>query len=218
MLQFVAALLDPGKGRQFLKSFEPLAEKASEIGVANSLAQVALKCCAPGVPDFYQGCELWDLNLVDPDNRRPVDYEVRKGLIRSVASATPEELLADWKSGRVKLYTIQRLLALRNERSALFQSGTYQPLEIEGVHSQRVLGFLREHETEAVAVVVPRLTAPLGFPAVGKVWKSTHLRLPQGRWRNILTEEEFDSTGSVPLGVIFAQFPVACLARTTPNA
>ncbi len=212
-IEFIAALLDPDKGKRFLKGFVPLAERIAEIGAINSLAQTALKCCAPGVPDFYQGCELWDLNLVDPDNRRPVDYEERKRLIESLSATTPEELVSDWKSGRAKLHTIRRLLSLRSEFPELFQHGSYQPLRVEGVHAQRAVGCLREHGDQMIAVLVPRLTAPVGFPPLGKVWKSTHVELPPGIWRNVLTEEQIESTGMVPLGLVFARFPVACLTH-----
>jgi (1->4)-alpha-D-glucan 1-alpha-D-glucosylmutase len=212
-LEFTAAILDPEKGKRFLRAFEPFADRIAEIGAINSLAQTTLKCCAPGVPDFYQGCELWDLNLVDPDNRRPVDYSLRERLLDSIAGAKPEDLITDWRSGRVKLFTIQRLLTLRAEHEELFRSGAYQPLNIEGGHAQRAVAFIRHHEEQSVAVIAPRLAAPLGFPPVGKVWKSTHVDLPQGRWRNIFTAEEITSTGSIPLGVIFSRFPAACLTR-----
>jgi (1->4)-alpha-D-glucan 1-alpha-D-glucosylmutase len=213
MMEFVAAILDPEKGKKFLRSFEPFAGRIAEIGAINSLSQTVLKCCAPGVPDFYQGCELWDLNLVDPDNRRPVDYALRERLLDSVSESSPEELLADWRSGRVKLFTVHRMLTLRSEQEELFQCGGYRPLTIEGVHAQRAVAFLRQHEGKSVAVVAPRLAGTLGVPPLGKAWKSTHLELPEGQWRDVFTGEELMSTGNVPMGNVFARFPIACLVR-----
>ena len=217
-LEFVSAILDPEKGKRFLRTFEAFAQRIAEIGMLNSLTQTALKCCAPGVPDIYQGCELWDLNLVDPDNRRPVDYAQREQLLGTVMESSPEELLSDWRSGRVKLYVLHRLLNLRAEHGELFRVGSYRALSVEGAHAQRAIAFLREHNGNSIAVAAPRLAGALGVPPLGKAWKSTHLQLPEGIWRNVLTGEEIHSSGTVPMGSVFARFPVACLVRTSSTA
>jgi (1->4)-alpha-D-glucan 1-alpha-D-glucosylmutase len=211
---FVASILDPESGRKFLHLFEPFVQRLAPFGAANSLAQVILKCTTPGVPDFYQGCDLWDFSLVDPDNRRPVDYQRRGTVLESVASATPASLLADWTSGAVKLFLTQRLLALRHRHPQLFRFGTYSPMAVSGGHADRVLAFLREYEGTQLAVVVPRLTVPLGFPALGKVWKNTTLDLPPGRWQDALGNGEHTVSDGASLAELLNSFPAACLLKS----
>ena len=124
---FVASVL---KRRRFLRSFEPLAERLAELGAINALSQTVLRLTVPGVPDIYQGTELWDLSLVDPDNRRPVDYDLREKLLDELQAnpPTPEDLLENWRDGRIKLFVIQHLLRLRRSYPDLFQQGGYTPL------------------------------------------------------------------------------------------
>jgi (1->4)-alpha-D-glucan 1-alpha-D-glucosylmutase len=187
--------------------------RIAPFGAMNSLAQVVLKCTTPGVPDVYQGCETWNFSLVDPDNRRPVDYEQRKALLASLEGATPEALLADWRSGRLKLFVTQRLLQMRREFAAVFRLGSYDPVQTSGTHAERMVAFLREHEGTQIAVVVPRLTVPLGFPPIGKVWRSTAINLPAGRWRDVFLEREIDVQDGVASARLLDRFPVACLVR-----
>ena len=123
MNEFVAKVLDPSPKNKFIPSFLPLAEEIARLGAINSLAQVVLKLTAPGVPDIYQGNEIWDFSLVDPDNRRPVDYAHRRKLLDSLDGVTPEELLQNWADGRIKLFVTQRLLRFRRDHPALFQQG-----------------------------------------------------------------------------------------------
>lgn len=213
--QFVASILDPVKGKKFLQSFVPFVERLAPVGIANSLAQLVLKCTTPGVPDFYQGCEVWDFSLVDPDNRRPVDYAVRSQLLASLPGREPSELLADWRSGAVKLFVMQKLLRLRAEFPLLFRSGTHEPMGVRGSHADRVVAFMRAHEGVRTAVIVPRHTAPLGFPATGRVWKHTSVELPAGRWRDGFTGREVVSTGTGhPLADLLTHFSVACLVSS----
>ena len=128
--EFVARVLDPSPKNRFLENFIPFAEEVARIGAINSLAQTLLKLTAPGVPDIYQGNEIWDFSLVDPDNRRPVDYAQRREMLDSLDKATPENLLGRWQDGRIKLFLTQRLLVFRRENPALFAHGSYTPLRL----------------------------------------------------------------------------------------
>src|SRR5207248_7117357 len=132
VIRFVEAMLDPRRSAPFLGSFEELQARVAQHGAFNSLAQLVIKIAAPGVPDFYQGTELWDLNLVDPDNRRPVDYRVRAAALKACTASDPGELLASRHDGRVKLFTMRRALAARASRAGVFESGTYRPLQVSG--------------------------------------------------------------------------------------
>jgi (1->4)-alpha-D-glucan 1-alpha-D-glucosylmutase len=210
---FVALILDPVRGKRFLRHFEPFVSRLAQFGAVNSLTQIVLKCTTPGVPDFYQGCETWDFSLVDPDNRRPVDYERSRSLLATLRDATPPALIEDWRSGAVKVFVTQRLLNLRRDMEQVFSDGTYRALETAGPHAERIVAFVREHGDAAVAVVVPRLTVPLGFPAIGKVWRDTTVNLPPGRWRNAFSPHEMKTSGAVRMADILQEFPFACLVR-----
>jgi (1->4)-alpha-D-glucan 1-alpha-D-glucosylmutase len=208
---FVAQILAPDTGRKFLRLIEPFVERLAKFGAANSLAQVVLKCTTPGLPDFYQGCELWDFSLVDPDNRRPVNYEHRRLLLASLAQARPADLLTSWQTGALKLFIIHRLLQLRREIPGLFRLGTYQPMAVSGPYTDRLIAFRREYQERQVAVIVPRLTAPLGFPAIGRVWKSTTVDLPSGKWRDIFSGKEVAVQDGAIIADLLSTFPLACL-------
>jgi (1->4)-alpha-D-glucan 1-alpha-D-glucosylmutase len=233
--EFITGLLAPG-GR-FLDEFLPFQRRVALYGVVNSLAQALLKIAAPGIPDFYQGSELWDLSLVDPDNRRPVDFAGRRallaGLLALVRARSSDlaglgaELLECWTDGRVKLYLIQRGLELRRERQRLFESGTYQPLEAGGDRAEHLVAFARADSAGAVIVAVPRLAARLtGFsgtlPIGGAPWGETWLGLGHerlaGRYRDRFTGRALetghrDGAPVLPAGALFASFPVALLEQ-----
>jgi (1->4)-alpha-D-glucan 1-alpha-D-glucosylmutase len=179
MNDFVAKVLDPSIKNKFLPGFLPVAGEIARLGAINSLAQVVLKLTAPGVPDIYQGNEIWDFSLVDPDNRRPVDYERRRAMLDSLRGVPPEELLQNWPDGRIKLFLTQRLLLFRREHAALFQEGNYVPLNVSGTFAECCVAFMREHEGGWIAVVVPRLSSRVGFPPIGDRWKDTIVDLPQ---------------------------------------
>jgi (1->4)-alpha-D-glucan 1-alpha-D-glucosylmutase len=211
--EFVAAILDPARGRRFLRAFAPFAERLAHLGALNSLAQTVLKCTTPGVPDIYQGCEVWDFSLVDPDNRRPVDYAHRTQLLATLDPASPAELLTDWRSGRIKLFVLQRLLQLRATAPALFAEGRYAPLEPTGPHATRLVAFERTHADQRLVVLTPRTTAALNFPATGEQWHDTKITLPPGKWRDIFTNRTIETTGDHPVADLLAELPVACLVR-----
>jgi (1->4)-alpha-D-glucan 1-alpha-D-glucosylmutase len=178
MSDFVAKVLDSSPKNKFIPSFLPVAEEIARLGAVNSLSQVAVKLTVPGVPDIYQGSEVWNFSLVDPDNRRPVDYEDRRQMLTALESASPEELLQQWPDGRIKLYLTQRLLRFRREHPALFQQGKYVPLTVDGTFSDCCIAFYREHEGKWIAVLTPRLSSRVGFPPIGEKWQDTVVELP----------------------------------------
>jgi (1->4)-alpha-D-glucan 1-alpha-D-glucosylmutase len=177
-------------------------ERVGPFGAINSLSQTLLKLTAPGVPDIYQGNEIWDFSLVDPDNRRAVDYELRKRMLAEIDKQTPQQLLADWKSGAIKLKVTRDALRLRDK----FRDKDYTPIEVVGEHRERCVAFRRG---EDAIVAVPRLTVPLGFPPLGKVWNDTRLEA-SGAFRNVFTGAKIDR---LDLATVFAEFPVALLVR-----
>ncbi len=198
---FLQAILED---RDFVADLESFVSLLVEPGRITSLAQTLLKLAAPGVPDFYQGAELWDLSLVDPDNRRPVDYELRRHLLDELKEGmTPEAILARMDEGVPKLWLIRQGLHLRRNRPAAFgRESTYEPLAASGEKADHVVGFLRGGE---VAVVVPRLVLALGGD-----WGDTGMELPEGRWRNELTGERV-AGGRVALRDLLGRFPVGLL-------
>lgn len=167
---FIAKILDPGVSAEFLESLRTLAERIARLGALNSLSQLTLKATLPGVPDFYQGTESWDLSLVDPDNRRPVDFAARNAILAAMAQPDWADLAAHWPDGRLKLAWTRRLLALRNELAGVFAEGDYQPLEVTGPHSDHVIAFARCHERDAAIIIAGRLFAPL--TQGGRKWPS----------------------------------------------
>jgi len=212
--EFVAALLAPGGRNRFPQSLAPFAERIAQIGAVNSLAQTVLKLTCPGVPDFYQGSEMWDFSLVDPDNRRPVDYPLRQQLLEKIADVSPRELLGNWRDGRIKLFVTHRLLNFRREHSRLFFAGTYTAAAASGLFADRVVAFERRHEEAAALVVVPLRTADLGFPPLGASWQDTRITPPRagGQWRDLFMCR---ASGGETLSVadLLAELPVAVLVE-----
>jgi len=171
-----------------------------------SLALTLLKLAAPGVPDIYQGTELWDLSLVDPDNRRPVDFAKRRRYLAEMDGMCPDRILARAEEGLPKLWTIRQALRTRNSRPASFGAeGSFQALWASGPKAAHVIAFQRSDDVIAVA---PRLVMSVGG------WDGTLLEVPEGHWRNQFTGESIEA-GKVEIAALFAQFPVALLARET---
>jgi (1->4)-alpha-D-glucan 1-alpha-D-glucosylmutase len=189
---------------EFISSLEAFIAPLILPGRVNSLGQTLIKMIAPGVPDFYQGTELWDLSLVDPDNRRPVDFELRSDLLQRCSSLTASEVLTDWDSGLPKLWMTTRVLALRRERAADFsRQSSYQPLVAQGSHLGNLLAFRRG---DNLIAVVPRFSM-----TVSEAWGETRLPLPRGAWKNFFTGGLMrDGVGAEDL---FGSFPVALLIR-----
>jgi (1->4)-alpha-D-glucan 1-alpha-D-glucosylmutase len=180
---------------------EPLAWPA----VVTSLSQSLIKCTAPGVPDIYQGAELWDCNLVDPDNRRPVDFELRRRLLAEIGTLSVAEILSRYREGLPKLFMLQRVLAARRRLAEAFgPKGDYWPLAATGERSGHLVAFMRGRHTVTLA---PRLVVGLNGD-----WGNTVVELPAGTWTNVFSGQRF-SGGSQVLARMFARFPVALLVR-----
>jgi (1->4)-alpha-D-glucan 1-alpha-D-glucosylmutase len=231
--EFVASLLkdlSPDTNR-FLADFLPFQRKIAHYGALNGLAQVLLKVAAPGVPDIYQGTEIWDFSLVDPDNRRLVDYPCRARLLHELMTVERQGLaplarglLSSWEDGRVKLFVTYKALAFRRDRKKLFLDGAYVPLPVTGGLKEHALAFARKRGNAWAIAAAPRLMtrlAPPGeFPTGLKVWGArTAVRLPAGlpgRWRNVFTGETVHASGGngaklLHLHAVFHEFPVALL-------
>ena len=214
MHDFVARALDPSPRNKFLPSFLPMVDEIARLGAINSLSQVALKLTAPGVPDIYQGNEIWDFSLVDPDNRRPIDYRHRRKLLESLPQTAPEQLLETWPDGRIKLFLTQRLLRFRRDHPELFQHGNYLPLKSAGQLPECVVAFVREYKGKWVTLIVPRLSSRIGFPPTGENWRETMVGLPESLSytgvREIFTGRELGDEGSwIRLSSALAVFPFA---------
>ena len=156
---FLAAVLDPDRPAKVAQDICAFVHRIAPAGALNSLSQLVLRVAGVGVPDLYQGCELWDFSMVDPDNRRPVDFESRARALE--AAAAPAALLADWKDGRVKLAILARAMASRATNPALFLDGTYAPLKIEGALSGHALAAVRSVENTHVITVISRCATSL---------------------------------------------------------
>jgi (1->4)-alpha-D-glucan 1-alpha-D-glucosylmutase len=165
---FLARILDRSIAAEFLDSLNILARRVSLLGALNSLSQLTLKATMPGVPDFYQGTELWDFSLVDPDNRRPVDFAERSRVLAALEAPDWDGLAQDWPSGHLKLAWTRHLLKLRSELSDVFAHGDYQRLELSGPHRDHVIAFARRHGRDAAIVVATRWSA--AFSDGGRVW------------------------------------------------
>ena len=219
---FLRAVLNRGRTNLFLQAFEPFQARVAEIGIYNSLAQLLIKITAPGVPDFYQGTELWDLNLVDPDNRRQVEYDLRRRALADVARCSPAQLIEHRTDGRIKMFVMNRALAARAELHDVYEHGKYRALMAAGSRRECVFAFARGGRS---ITCVPRLLATLtpdgAAPPTGRsVWGDTRIELPDsvsGRsFRDVFTgatidADEADGERTIAVGAAFEQFPVALL-------
>jgi (1->4)-alpha-D-glucan 1-alpha-D-glucosylmutase len=209
LTQFVHALLEPREGNLFLNDIKSVQRRIARFGILNSLAQTLCKLTAPGVPDIYQGNELLDFSLVDPDNRRPVDYALRTRLLAELEaagapqSATAHSLLENLEDGRAKLYVTWRALGFRKTHAALFEQGEYLPARVSGIHASHLCAYARRTASEWALVIVPRLCARLmgaseGLPLGAKVWQDTAIELPRRlagtKMRDVLTGRQFEAS------------------------
>ena len=226
---FVQKLLKPGQQNRFFNDFVRFENRIARLGLWNGLAQTVLKLTCPGVPDIYQGTEIWDFSLVDPDNRRPVDYSHRQEMFRRLregAGNSVKSLLETPEDGRIKLYVTWRTLCLRQHLPELFQAGEYLPLVVEGSKADHVGAFVRMSAKSNVLVVVPHLLAGLlddaDVPPIGeRVWQDTEIVLPfctcSDKYRNIFTGElletqTIDGGEKISVSKLLADFPAAvCL-------
>jgi (1->4)-alpha-D-glucan 1-alpha-D-glucosylmutase len=225
---FVRAILDPSKSGRFLKDFVPFQRRIAYYAIAGGLGQVVMKLAAPGVPDFYQGTELWDFNLVDPDNRRPVDYASRRTILDEIDRLAAcdrlelaRNLVRSAPDGRIKLHVMASGLRFRREHADLFNRGAYVPLEVAGAKSAHIFAFARRTESEEVVAIIPRLVASLvsnaDTPPLGeRIWGDTTIPLSTGTrvYRHLFTGQAASSTsGTLRVADALADFPVALLER-----
>ena len=179
MRHFVAKILEATPRNKFLPIFLPVVKEIARLGAINSLTQTLLKLTAPGVPDIYQGNEIWDDSLVDPDNRRPVDYDRRRKMLESLVTASPDELLRGWPDGRIKMFLTQRVLRFRREHAELFRRGEYLPIHASGMFAESCISFARRQTDKWIAVIAPRLSSRVGFSPIGERWKDTAIEFPE---------------------------------------
>jgi (1->4)-alpha-D-glucan 1-alpha-D-glucosylmutase len=235
LVRFVNETLAGQTARRFLASFVPFQRRVAQVGMVNSLSQLVLKLASPGVPDFYQGTELWDLNLVDPDNRRAVDFATRQRLLmelgpvldrighETTAEHEVQDLVTRWTDGRIKLLVTACGMRLRRQHRALMLDGAYTPLEVDGARADHVVTFARHDYTGTLLVVAPRLVVPLvteewPLPIGSDVWAATRIVLPPGtraaRYRHVITGEWCETTSdrsSLPVASALGTCPVALL-------
>ena len=235
---FTAAVLERDRPNPFLEDFIAWQRQLALYGMVNVLSQVLLKIAAPGIPDFYQGTELWDFSLVDPDNRRPVDYELRTGLLSELertcgkmgsdSRTVVDSLLKTWTDGRIKMYVTTTALNFRRDRSEVFREGAYLPLDVYGSRKNHVVAFARCQNDRTAIAVTPRLVSQITperheLPLGKDVWGDTSIGLPghpRARlYRNVFTGETFaPNAGDFPrlsLGDILGILPVAFLEAVT---
>jgi len=230
--RFIAAILKPDAKNEFLADFIEFQERIAFYGMANGLAQTLLKITSPGVPDIYQGSDLWDLRLVDPDNRRPVNFEERKGALTKLRALDDApspayiEVAKNWRDGSIKLYVIWKALQQRALHSELYSDGEFLALDVRGKRREHVAAFARHMHTHWAVIVAPRWLARAGFPLPprggAKFWGDTAVHLPRGapgEWKNVFTNINVKTE---PRGAVhrirmdaLADFPVALLIGRT---
>jgi (1->4)-alpha-D-glucan 1-alpha-D-glucosylmutase len=233
LAKFIDAMMIPIHN-PFIKDFEVFQKRVSYFGMFNSLSQTLLKITSPGVPDFYQGTEIWDFSLVDPDNRRPVDFHIRRDMLEALKKKTAtkgldllgfnRELIQKWSDGSIKLYVTFKSLSYRNQNPKLFMEGAYIPLVGDGDRKEHVCAFARQGEGKAVLVIVPRFLThliqmdelPLGKETWGDSWLVIPHEIAAYQFNNIFSGEtiglvERDGKSMLPLDQIFVNFPVGML-------
>ncbi|NJR65904.1 MAG: malto-oligosyltrehalose synthase [Leptolyngbyaceae cyanobacterium CRU_2_3] len=231
LTKFIERILEDTEDNLFLQVFRPFQQRIQHYGIFNSLSQTLLKIVSPGIPDLYQGTELWDLSLVDPDNRRPVDFELRQSHLKEIKSkikgkgksksnlpAYVSELLKTPEDGRIKLFLIYRALQARQAYPELFQRGGYEKLTVLGSLKGHVVAFARDlGDTKAIAIVPRFLTSLVKegeFPLGEQVWHETRIVQPPGSssvWQDAITGQEIHSEDTLWLKEILTHFPVALL-------
>lgn len=209
----------------FKESFLPFFRKIAHYGWQYALCQTLLKVTCPGVPDVYQGTEFWDLSLVDPDNRRPVDYDQRAQFLQEInqeksINQLQKQLLQNPADGKVKLYVLAKALNQRRAWQPVFDKGAYIPLQITGKHQHHIIAFARYYEHQWCIVATPLQLASLISPtefAIGEVWEDTAIKLPDDApelWQSVYGDADVKAAGYIPASEIFKTFPVAFLTAT----
>jgi (1->4)-alpha-D-glucan 1-alpha-D-glucosylmutase len=209
---FIARILDPTISAEFLQSLQTLAQRTSLLGALNSLSQITLKATMPGVPDFYQGTEFWDLSMVDPDNRRPVDFDARAAALRQVEAPDWSRLAEDWPNARIKLAWTRHLLKVRGGLASVFTDGSYEPLEVSGRDRDHIIAFARRRGREAAIIVVGRALARLSES--GRTWpraEAFDAAVQLGGY----AADGFEGATELAVSSLFAQLPVAVVRART---
>jgi (1->4)-alpha-D-glucan 1-alpha-D-glucosylmutase len=217
---FIDRVLE-AKESDFWQQFKPFQKQIAEYGIYNSLAQVLIKNTAPGVPDLYQGAELWELSLVDPDNRRPVDYQKRMELLQEIQAKSSQgilqlikKLLKTKENGKIKLFLIYQLLKARNKHLKIFQNGDYQPIEVTGKYANHIIAFARNYSDKTIIAIAPRFLTtvikPGQLPLGIEVWQDTDLSIPNKNWHNLIDNQKIAGE-NLAVGDILQNFPVALL-------
>ena len=209
LTRFIGRILDPSLSASFIQSFEPFALRTSLLGALSSLSQITLKAMIPGVPDFYQGTEFWETSLVDPDNRRPVDFDERRAAL-AVDRPDWDGLIENWRDGRLKMAWTRRLLEIRNSMPDVFTHGGYEPVAVDGPDKDHIIAFARRFQSDAVIVAVGR--------------KFAHITKRGFAWPRVAFDATLDVTGYaidppieeiennwLPIGRLFAHFPAGVL-------
>ncbi|MBN1129426.1 MAG: malto-oligosyltrehalose synthase [Chitinispirillaceae bacterium] len=228
VISFVNDTLNDQAGNAFFRSIQTFAERIAFYGMLTSLSQTLLKLTVPGVPDLYQGTERWDLSLVDPDNRRPVDYALLAALLESLTNGSKEPCgddwtaaLASWRDGQIKLLLIARALAARKRFADVFSSTSYIPLRSQGRYGRHCVAFLRRKHLRSIIVIVPRfftkLVSPGHLPLGSEVWDDTGIEIKHvkpGLWKNELSNETMSGAeGRIELADALRHLPVALLSN-----
>jgi (1->4)-alpha-D-glucan 1-alpha-D-glucosylmutase len=226
-VNFIKSVLERSEHNPFWKSFLPFQQRIAFYGVYNSLSQTLLKIASPGVPDFYQGTEFWDLSLVDPDNRRPVNFEQRQAALNEIQQTiqtdllnTLTQLLKTPEDGKVKLFLTTQALKVRRTYQQLFERGDYLPLTVNGKFADHVIAFARRNGDMTLIAIAPRfltrIIQPGERPLGEAVWQDTELQLPSdfpSNWQETLTNQSFSANGTLPIGKALQHFPVALLVN-----
>jgi (1->4)-alpha-D-glucan 1-alpha-D-glucosylmutase len=224
-VSFVERILARSRANPFLNDLIPFCRKISHYGMLNSLSQTLIKIASPGVPDFYQGTELWDLSLVDPDNRRPVDFQKRRMMLAGIRGEEDSnidrlirDLLSTREDGRIKLFLIYRALKAKEANGEIFRAGAYLPLDSAGRFRSHVVAFAWRYQRQWALVIAPRYLSQLiqegDFPLGTQVWQDTEVMMPEGApdvWRNVITNETLSAGHPLPVGDALLSFPVALL-------
>jgi (1->4)-alpha-D-glucan 1-alpha-D-glucosylmutase len=232
---FVAAILDTTRHNTFLQDFKAFHLETALYGMLNSLSQTLLKITAPGVPDFYQGSELWDLRLVDPDNRGTVDFARRVDLLKELTEKAAgdrtlhaKDLVENWADSRIKLYVIWKTLGLRQQLAELFTDGAYTPAQVSGERSENITAFFRVSQKHSTLTIAPKWLAGSGlhrdWNVEAQFWGETSIVLPAGAsraWQNVFTDESVDSQSPdhdrIRIADALRQFPVALLSSVATD-
>jgi (1->4)-alpha-D-glucan 1-alpha-D-glucosylmutase len=235
---FLDAVLDPSAGKAFLDDLAPFQARIAKAGVLNSLSQTLLKIASPGLPDFYQGTEIWNFSLADPDNRRPVNYEESQALLARLRDAVDlnspglvDRLVENPADGALKLHVTRCALQLRCKHRALFAKGNYVPLRAIGTRNKNVIAFARSFRGSTVIVMVGRFFAQLGaqsrLPVGVETWGDTQAilrkRIPPGPYRDVLTGQTISAVArngdpTLPVFEVFSHLPVALLIHVEDSA